>query len=202
MNWGFAEFVRLELLHTRYKSEKCESTPPNIVHLPEFDPDFTTRESLQGADAAKKQNYPVRHATSKFVDKRWGNLSTKTPPSRIREGGEGKHPGRAAPQQPPATRPTAAPDHRSRATLAAAAPAASHRQQHPAAAPAATRPTATPSRNSTDRSTRVSAPATTRYAPQPRSAAYWMANASFAVTWPSGPPLGAPVTSARANSAA
>ena len=55
MNWGFAEFVRLELLHARYKSKKCELIPPNIVDLPEFDPDFATRGWLQGADAAKKK---------------------------------------------------------------------------------------------------------------------------------------------------
>ena len=77
MNWGFAEFVRLELLHARYKSKKCELIPPNIVDLPEFDPDFATRGWLQGADAAKKTTITRNSTTtSKFVDKRWGNLST------------------------------------------------------------------------------------------------------------------------------
>ena len=63
MNWGFAEFVRLELLHARYKSKKCELILPNIVDLPEFDPGFATRGWLQGADAAKKNdNYPKQHS--------------------------------------------------------------------------------------------------------------------------------------------
>ena len=148
MNWGFAEFVRLELLHTRYKSKKCGPTPPIIVHLPEYDPDFTTRGWLQGADAAKKRQLPETALQPANLLTKGGVIcQQKTPPPRIREGG-----GVAAAARNPTDRCTRPqPDHRSRATLAAAAPAASHRQQHPAAAAAA---------------------AKTRYAPQPRSAAY------------------------------
>ena len=145
MNWGFAEFVRLELLHTRYKSKKCGPTPPIIVHLPEFDPDFTTRGWLQGADAAKKAT-TTRNSTptSKFVDKRWGNLSTKNAsPSDKRRRRRGRGGAAAAARKSTGTRVSAVPQ-----------PPATTRppQQCPPATAAAS--------------------AITRYAPQPRNAAY------------------------------
>ena len=152
---------------------------------------------LQGADAAKKAT-TTRNSTppSKFVDKRWSNLSTKTPPSQTGEGGEGnKHPGKrssASSQRSAATRPPhstaepghAGPQHQQRSAEASRACTVltnyptfcqqmrGNQPQQPQQCPRNSTCDATHSALAASPATPPAASATTRYAPQPRSAAY------------------------------